>query len=258
MKKLILIFSLLFFVGSIAAATVHTVKGNTEAAKQAGAVALFAFASAGMAVVPKTNYTLGLQWSRTEETLIQHLISKGDTQAGNKFAAGQLRFQDKTIYRAVQIDGFLGIQRVWDNTVARSTGITNVDRAKLDKDVHFCVDRIAIQYANLITVTNPADVAGYTPVVGSWPAGLVNAEISITQDSNPLIERHPTAVCGSGALSQWGFGRIDSFMLQTPFVLEGDIPFEVRVDFPTAIAAANNDFLKIILLGVATRKRGSI
>lgn len=259
MKKIVLIFSLLFFAGSIVAATVHTVKGNTEAAKQSGTVALLAFASAGMASVPKTNVSLGLQWTRVEETLLEHLMNKGDVNAKTKFASGQLRFVDKVIYRAILIDGFAGIQRVWDNTVARATGITNVDRAKLDKDVHFCVGAISIQYGNSGGAgTDPAAIASYDGVVTGWPAGLINAELSVYQDSNPLLERHPVNTCGSQADSQFGIGAADCYQLKTPFVLEGDVPFEVRVDFPATISPANTDFMKIIFLGVATRKRGTI
>lgn len=259
MKKIILIFSLLFFAGSIVATAVHSVKGNTEAAKQAGAVSIMAFATAGIAVAPKTNYSLGLQWTRPEETLLEHLMNKGERDAKIKFANGQLRFRDYVLYRSLLVDGFSGIQRVWDNTIARATGVTNVDRAKLDKDVHVCVSRISIQYINTGGAgTNPAAVAGYDGVVTSWPAGLQNAEISIYQDSNPLIERHPVNTCGSQADSQFGVGQADAYVLQTPFVLEGDIPFEVRIDFPDALAAANTEFIKVILSGVGTRKRGQI
>ena len=259
MKKIILIFSLLFFAGSIATSAVHVVKGNIEAAKQAGAVSIMAFATASIAVAPKQNYTLGLQWTRTEETLLEHLMNKGETGAKVKFANGQLRFRDYVLYRSLLVDGFSGIQRVWDNTIARATGVTNVDRAKLDKDVHVCIDRIAIQYINTGGAgTNPAAVAGYDGVVTAWPAGLQNAEISIYQDSNPLIERHPVNTCGSQADSQFGVGQADSYSLKTPFVLEGDVPFEVRIDFPDALAAANTEFIKVMLIGVGTRKRGTV
>lgn len=259
MKKIILIFSLLFFAGSLVATAVHSVKGNTEAAQEAGVVSLLAFASIGIAVAPKQTYTLGLQWTRTEETLLEHLVNKGESSAKIKFANGQLRFRDYVLYRSLLVDGFSGIQRVWDNTIARATGVTNVDRAKLDKDVTVAIGRIAIQYINTGGAgTNPAAVSGYDGVVTAWPAGLQNAEISIYQDSNPLIERHPVNTCGSQADSQFGVGQADSYSLQTPFVLEGDVPFEVRIDFPDALAAANTEFIKVMLIGVGTRKRGTV
>lgn len=259
MKKIALIFSLLFFVGSIATATVAAVRGNLEVAEQSATAAVFALASAGFAALPKTTYSLGLQWTRTEETLLEHLTMKGDVRAKANFAEGRLRFRDYVLYRSLLVDGFSGIQRVWDNTIARATGVTNVDRAKLDKDVHVCIDRIAIQYINTGGAgTDPAAVSGYDGVVTTWPAGLQNAEISIYQDSNPLIERHPTNTCGSQADSQFGVGQADSYALKTPFVLEGDVPFEVRIDFPAALSAANTEFIKIILIGVGTRKRGTV
>lgn len=259
MKKIVLIVSLLFFVGSIATVAAASIKGNTELAQKAAGTTALALVSAGVALAPKTNYTLGLQWNRVEETLLEHLQMKGDQQAKTKFASGQLRFRDYVLYRSLLVDGFSGIQRVWDNTIARATGVTNVDRAKLDKDVHVCIGKIAIQYVNTGGAgTNPAAVSGYDGVVTSWPAGLQNAEISIYQDSNPLIERHPVNTCGSQADSQFGVGSADSYSLSTPFVLEGDVPFEVRIDFPDALAAANTEFIKVMLIGVGTRKRGQI
>jgi len=222
-------------------------------------MAVMALLTAGVAVAPKTSFTLGLQWTRAEETLLEHLVNKGDNAAKANFATGRLRFKDYVLYRSLLVDGFSGIQRVWDNTIARATGVTNVDRSKLDKDVHVCISRIAIQYVNTGGAgTNPAAVSGYDGVVTSWPAGLQNAEISIYQDSNPLIERHPVNTCGSQADSQFGVGQADAYALQTPFVLEGDVPFEVRIDFPDALAAANTEFIKVMLIGVGTRKRGTI
>lgn len=259
MKKIVLIFSLLLFAGSIVASSVFAVKGNIEASQKSAGMAVMAFLTAGVAVAPKTSFTLGLQWTRAEETLLEHLVNKGDNSAKQNFATGRLRFKDYVLYRSLLVDGFSGIQRVWDNTIARATGVTNVDRAKLDKDVHVCISRIAIQYINTGGAgTNPAAVAGYDGVVTSWPAGLQNAEISIYQDSNPLIERHPVNTCGSQADSQFGVGQADAYSLQTPFVLEGDVPFEVRIDFPDALAAANTEFIKVMLIGVGTRKRGTI
>lgn len=204
--------------------------------------------------------SLGLQWTRTEETLIEHLRGdKSDPALAQKYLNRQLRFRDVILYRSILVDGFSGIQKVWDSTVSKAAGVTNVDRAKLDKDVTCCIDTILIGYANSGGAgTDPSNIAGYDYVVTSWPAGLRNAEVTIMQDSNPILEDHPVQSCGSMADSTFGLGRAEGYLLKSPFILEGDKNFEVRINFPQSIAAANTDFIRIDLYGIATRKRGML
>lgn len=204
--------------------------------------------------------SLGLQWTRTEETLIEFLRGpRADKGAAEKYLSREYRFRDYGLYRSLLIDGMNGIQKVWDSTVSKAIGITNVDRARLDKDITICIDTILVGYANSGGAgTDPSNIAGYDHVVTGWVAGLVNAEISIYQDGNPLIDDLPLRLCGSMADSTFGVGRAEGYLLKNPIILEGDKPFEVRVNFPQSIAATNTDFLRIDLLGVGTRKRGMI
>lgn len=236
--------------------------GNDQLKEKASYALVISTAGAGISVASKLDANLGFQWSRTEETLINYL-SKGNQADANiirgKFMNGEYRFRDYVLYRAILIDGFNGIQRIWDNQVDRETGVCNVDKAKLEKDVHVAIDTILIEYANSGGAgTDPAALTSYDSVVTGWPAGLVQAELHIYQDSNPILEYHPLSVCGSPADSMFSKGSADGYKLKNPFVLEGDKPFEVRIDFPTAIVPTNTDFLKISLFGVGTRKRGNI
>lgn len=205
-------------------------------------------------------FSMGLQWTRTEETLINFLRGgRVDQSSLNKYLNGEYRFQDYTLYRAILADGFTGIQKIWDSTVSKAVGVTNVDRARLDKDVHICIDTILIGYANSGGAgTDPSNIAGYDHVVTGWPAGLVNAEIQVLQDGNPLTSEISARLCGSMADSTFGVGRAEGYLCKNPFILEGDKPFEVRINFPQSIAAANTDFIRVELLGVGTRKRGMV
>lgn len=203
---------------------------------------------------------LGLQWTRTEETLINYLRStRSEDKTTNDYIQGKLRFVDYTLYRSILVDGFNGIQPVWDNTIAKAIGITNVDKAKLDKDVHVCIDTLLIGYANSGGAgTDPSNINGYDHVVTSWPAGLVNAEIQVFQDGVPVTSGISARLCGSMADGTFGVGRGEGYLFKNPFILEGDKTFEVRIWFPQAIAPANTDFLRIEMLGVGTRKRSGL
>lgn len=236
--------------------------GNDQLKEKASYALVISIAGAGIAVAPKMDMNFGFQWTRTEETLINYL-SKGNSAEGNalrgKFLNGEYRFRDYVLYRALLIDGFQGIQRIWDNTISRTTGVCNVEKAKLEKDVTVCIDTILVEYANSGGAgTDPAAITAYDSVVTAWPVGMVQAELHITQDSNPILEYHPLSTCGSPADSQFAKGRADGYALKNPFILEGDKPFEVRIDFPSQIVPTNTDFLKISLFGVGTRKRGMI
>lgn len=260
MKNILVKIWLAAFVLTAVFAVSAGITGNENAAEKAGVMSVVAFAGAGFAAAPKMSESrLGLQWTRTEETLLDYLSQKSDPGAKRKFLNGELRFVDKVLYRALQIDGFSGIQKIWDNTVSKSAGVTNVDKAKLDKDVHVCVDSILIEAINTGGSGTTAILAGYDSVVTSWGAGLACAEITILQDDNVILLDHPTYTCGSPADSQMGKGFADSYKLKTPFIIEGDKTFEVRINFPADPGAATNtDFMRLSLFGVGTRKRGLI
>lgn len=259
-KSFVLALALIMMVGSAVASVACFVQGNSEQGTELVAMSLLGYGLANFQVVPMAGFSLGLTFSRTEETLIQFLRGgRVDEATFAKYTSGQLRFRDYGLYRSIQIDGFSGIQKIWDVTIAKAAGVCNVDRARLDKDVTICIDTILIGYANSGGAgTNPAALAGYDHVVTAWPAGLVNGEITILQDGNPILEDFPTRLCGSMADSTFGVGRAEGYLLKNPLILEGDKPFEVRINFPDAIAPANTDFLRLDLLGVGTRKRGMI
>ena len=259
MKNILIKIWLAVFVLTAIVAVSAGVEGHKNVAEKAGVMSVVAFAGAGFAATPKMKEGLGLQWTRTEETLLEYLAQKSDPDAKRKFMDGRLRFVDKVLYRAIQIDGFAGIQKIWDNTVSKAAGTTNVDKAKLDKDVHVCIDSILVEAINTGGSGTTPVLAGYDSVVTGWGAGLACAEITILQDDNVILLDHPVYTCGSPADSQFGKGFGDSYKLKTPFIIEGDKTFEVRMNFPADPGGATNtDFMRLSLLGVGTRKRGLI
>jgi hypothetical protein len=203
---------------------------------------------------------LGLQWTRTEETLINYLRGgKVEVKTADDYINGKLRFVDYTLYRAILADGFTGIQKIWDTTVSKAIGVTNVDKARLDKDVHICIDTLLIGYANSGGAgTDPSAQAAYDHVVTSWPAALVNAEIQVYQDGVPVTSPISARLCGSMADGTFGVGRGEGYLFKNPFILEGDKPFEVRMEFPGTISVANTDFIRVEMLGVGTRKKNGL
>lgn len=264
MKNLVIKIWLVGFLLTTTAAFALNAQGEDKKDEAQIAFVLSAASLAGgsaAAAKEMNKASFGLQWSRTEETLLQFLSDpkRSGPSVIQKFQSGQLRFVDKVLYRAIAIDGFTGIQKIWDNTVSKQAGVTNVDKAKLDKDVHVCIDTILLEYVNSGGAGTTTVLAGYDSVVTSWPAGLVASEITILQDDNVILLDHPANTCGSPADSQMGKGFADGYKLKNPFILEGDKTFEVRMNFPAdAGAPTNTDFLKISLFGVGTRKRGLI
>lgn len=259
-KSFVLALTLVFTLGAALGSAACFVAGEVQLGTELAAVAGVSYCVGNWQVMPTASINLGLQFSRTEENLINFLRGdKADLSLVQKYLDGKLRFRDVILYKSILVDGFSGIQKVWDGTVAKAAGVTNVDRAKLDKDVTVCIDTILIGYANSGGAgTDPSNIASYDHVVTSWPAGLVNAEITIKQDSNTILEDLPVRCCGSMADSTFGVGRAEGLLLKNPFILEGDKSFEVLINFPQAIGVANTDFIRIDLLGVGTRKRGMV
>ena len=258
MKRIFSIVFALALVASTAMSFGYYIKGDTENGNKFGTITLVGVTGAALSVASAST---GLQWTRTEETLLNRLADPkaAGPQVFENYRTGRLRFRDFVLYRALLIDGASSIVKIWDNNVAKAIGVSNVKDAKLDKDTTICIDTILLEYANSGGAgTDPAAIAGYDSVVTSWPAPLVNGELTILQDGNPLLEDHPCFTCGSPADSMFAKGAADGYKLKTPFILEGDKEFEVRLNFAGTVSPANTDFLKISLFGVGTRKRGNL
>lgn len=260
MKKLFLIVSLALFAYCTVSATVYAATGNTEQMENSLAGSGVALFAAAFQLVPETTYKLGIKFERVEENLLEFLAGgRVSKDTAEKYASGKLRFKDVALYRNILIDGFTGRQKVWDSTISKAVGTTNVHQAQLDADEHVCIDTIVVQYANSGGAgIDPGAISTWDSVLTSWLAGLQNSEMFITQDDNPILMDLPVSLTGSQADSPYALGRAEGYRVRNPFIIEGGKRFEVSINFPSAIAAANTDFLRIMLLGVGTRKRGLI
>lgn len=190
-----------------------------------------------------------------QEALLAYLKNNNPEMA-QKFMNKQLRAKDDCIYITRKVDADGGIVEYLNSTVAKSVGTTNVDKGQLDKDTAFAFDRIKVLYADSGAAgTDLNAITTWTTDVNSWSAALCNGEVEVLQDDNVLINI-PAIECGTLDLGL----AFDGFQLKNPIVLDPEKQIIIRVKYANGLTvnAANTEYVKVILGGMSTRRRGNV
>ncbi len=190
-----------------------------------------------------------------QESLLNYLKNI-NPELANKFRNRELRAKDDAIYITRKVDGDSGIIEYLNSTIAKSVGTTNVDKGQLDKDVAFAFDRIKIMYADSGGAgTDLNAITTWTTDVNSWVDALVNGEIEILQDDNILLTL-PCIECGTLDLGL----SFEGYQLHNPVVLDPEKQITIRVKYANGVSmdAANTEYVKVILKGMSTRRRGMV
>ncbi len=194
-------------------------------------------------------------FSPLQEALLNYLKNI-NPELGNKFRNRELRAKDDVIYITRKADTDSGIIEYLNSTIAKSVGTTNVDKGQLDKDVVFAFDRVKIMYADSGGAgTDLNAITTWTTDVNSWVHALCNAEIEILQDDNILLTL-PAIECGTLDLGL----AFDGYQLHNPIVLDPEKQIVVRIKYANGLSvnAANTEYVKILLKGMSTRRRGMV
>lgn len=174
------------------------------------------------------------------------------SKAGNR----ELRAKDDSIYITRKVDGDGGIIEYLNSTVAKSVGTTNVDKGQLDKDTAFAFDRIKLLYADSGgSGTDLNAIITWTTDVNGWPAALCNGELEVLQDDNVLI----TLPCIELGTLDLGLA-FEGYVLQNPIVLDPEKQITIRVKYANGltVAGSNTEYVKVVLKGMSTRRRGLV
>lgn len=264
MKNLRIAFlsiALLTFIGAGASTFDSLQKGNTEQAANSVAVAFLALAAPAVAKSELSN-VLGFMAggiTRGEQHLLDWLKESGrvDLNTYNDYMTGKLRLINAEFYVRKIITSLSGIQPIWDERTNKATGISNLHQARLDKGVNAVITNILVGYVTHATEVDPKALNGYDSTISNFPAGLRNGHVIVKQDGTILQDPIPVSRCGSQADSTASQGKVDSFELKTPIILEEQKQIVVELDLPVASFASNQHHVELFLLGSKTRVRSN-
>ena len=132
-KSFVLALALVFTVGAALGSAACFVAGDVQLGTELAGMAGVAYLVGNFQVMPTASLSLGLQFSRTEENLINFMRGdRVDPALAEKYLKGQLRFRDYVFYRSLLVDGFQGIQRVWDGTTAKAADRWRAAKEKIE------------------------------------------------------------------------------------------------------------------------------
>ncbi len=261
-RTLFLAVAFLSLVGSVVSFADAVKKENTEQAMNSvvlGSLAIAAPAVAGKEAFSALGMNGGFSLTRVEQHLLAYLQSVGQVsgQTYQDYITGKLKFINANFYVRKLITGLSGTQVILDQRDVAKTGLTNLDRGKLEQGVNAAIDRIMIGYATDAAIVDPINIKAYDSTVSNFPAGLRSAELILKQNGERLQDPIPATLCGSQQDSFMAVGKVDSYQLNTPIVLAENKQIVIELDLPIASFAANQHFVEIFLFGSKTKVRAS-
>ena len=187
------------------------------------------------AIAPKTVKALALH-SKQFST---------DTKRG--IASGSVKSGDETFYIRREITGQTGIFEMFNDTIDKVAGITNISKAKLPELVNLLMDRMTIREGEGTDVKN----AEYNPMTyGSTDPALLNGEISVVVGGKTVFT---LPVNDFMKPKKNTMGPADGRDFDVPVFIPEQTNIQIRIEFAGTVDNTNQHFVEVAFHGASTK-----
>lgn len=179
---------------------------------------------------------------------------------------GSKRMADATIYVVKPINAAKNV-RMFEDSDDKLIGVSNISKAKLEKNEVMCLSAIQVLYGVSKLSTPSATLSQENVATIDWgelPAAVQSGEFTFRAGGNTMLDRismqvfknhkvdtvSATAVVGGVA---YGQGEMGFYKLANPQLIKTQEALDMFVEW--AAAAPANSFLKVILYGTKLMSR---
>lgn len=190
--------------------------------------------------------TTAAKFMTKDQALMAAQIENLPEETKARWKAGALRYKDSVKYVKRMITSANSMFEVFNDTLDKVIGITNLSKQKLDVGEVLNIRRIELQYDNGAGITEKT--AKYAPLTASDDAALLNAEVElkiggvsmIKIPANSFVQPDSSAI-GSPA---------NGFNLKAPILVDDKQEIQIYIHFPQAMTSnATNDAIEFKLIG---------
>lgn len=230
-NKFLIRIAVLAFVAFTALAVNAHFTGNKEASAKFTVVSL---CIVGIVATKKASLSMGFFGDAGLKAL-----QRNATRFGIKTQSeiNNIEAPDYTLYVRRQITGLNGVYRLIEADNIKTKGITNIDKNRLPEGDNIAVEAIWIAEGNHATATDPKNITNYTNVASSVQAEFRHAELVITQDSKEKLRLPISSMLAPAANTNGSKKDVAYHIKDNPLVLIENVPFEINIEFPAAMAA---------------------
>ena len=192
------------------------------------------------------------------QAIFAQKVNELPTQAVRDLKSGNAQIVDGERYIAAQASGDSGTQELLQSAPNATIGITNLDEGKMPSNASMLLEGIKVEMAN--DAGTDADDVSYSNIfdAGDLPSAFQNGELEIQADGRVVVPSTPMSkffTVGGTAMTGAEGARV--VMLKAPKMLPAGSKLSINWRKPTngSLSAANNDFIKVTLIGSETATR---
>ncbi len=173
-------------------------------------------------------------------------VTKLDTETVKRIKEGSVKQKDLSFYIRKEITGQNGVVRIFDDTIDKIEGITNISKGKLAEHINMLLSRFEMGAG---TGTKPED-AQYDPIaLGTTPAGLVNGEVEVQVGSTTLF-KIPVSDLQNPDRKYFGNGPANGVNFENALLVPERTDIRINLYLVGAIPTTNQYFVEFKLKGV--------
>ncbi len=184
-----------------------------------------------------------------------HLVTKShgfSQETRNKLKSGTLQYGDGIYYIRRKITGS-GIIELFDDTIDRKVGITNLSKGKLSDHVNLALERVELNYAHESTDIG-AGKASYEPISITDDASLRNAEMEVMAAGKSIFKLPVNKFCDEQKDIR---SKANGYNLEALKMIKEGNDIQIRLHLGETLAADATDFhyVEVSLRGAETKPR---
>jgi len=196
-----------------------------------------------------------------QKNIIEKNLTKGQglivAQAENleletrkNWKAGRVSFTDTEKYIRKDISLAAGMVDMFEDSVSKEVGVTNVSKGRLEDGENLMLERIEVNFdrgAGITTKT--ADLA---PVTNADDNALYNGELEIMAGGKSIIRVPVSSFC----IPKVQGSPANGFNLKAPKLIKEKEEIQVRIHFAGTMATSTDkDIIEVKLIGDSTKLR---
>ncbi|MCK4661348.1 MAG: hypothetical protein KAT68_00670 [Bacteroidales bacterium] len=205
---------------------------------------------------------------RVRKAVQKKYVTKGQVSIASNFGElskqtqalmkqGKIQYGDEPFYIRKAISGGSGIIELFEDSIDKSSGVTNISKGKLATYINLAFERIEVNHETSTTVTDVKDCA-FTPMTpATTDLALLNGEIEVIVAGKTLLKT-PLNQCVQPKKGIIG-GLANGFNLKAVKLVKEDEPIQIRLHIAAGktidTTAAKKDFIEVVMLGASTKQR---
>ncbi|HQF10648.1 MAG TPA: hypothetical protein PKV22_00035 [Paludibacteraceae bacterium] len=220
----------------------------------ADAVATAAAQTATQTAAAAVKNSFAASTMNREQRILYNQIANFTEDTKNRIKNGNAKMKDATIYIRKDITAASGIIKLFDDTIDRVEGISNISKQKLAEGVNMLVSRLEWKFAY---DTKAAELAAYVnPAYGTTYDAVLNGEVEITV-GNEVKFRGPARDLMQVDRDYPSANHANGMNLKSPFFVPEKTDIQINIitakggSVSTAGAGGETTKVEFVLKGVA-------